>query len=81
MISYDLVISGIMSSPGVELAGVAESHDLPVLALLTDGYSLKALNHSNGLRVRAVLNKQTIEDLVPGIEHVRPIHGCRFLWW
>lgn len=68
--SYDLVISNIMSSPGADLVGVAENHDLPVLALLSNGHSLEALNHSNGLRIRAVLNRQNIEDLVPGIEHV-----------
>jgi hypothetical protein len=70
MFSYDLVISNIMSSPGADLVGVAESHDLPVLALLSNGDSLEALNHSNGLRIRKVLNKQNIEDLVPAIEHV-----------
>ena len=69
MISYNLVISDIMSSPGADV-GVAENHDLPVLALLSNGHSLEALNHSNGLRIRAVLNKQNIEDLAPGIEHV-----------
>ena len=69
MISYNLVISDIMSSPGADV-GVAENHDLPVLALLSNGHSLEALNHSNGLRIRAVLNKQNIEDLVPEIEHV-----------
>ena len=70
MFSYDLVISDINSSPGTDLVGVDENHDLPVLALLSNGHSLEALNHSNGLRIRAVLNKQSIEDLVPGIEHV-----------
>jgi len=70
MISYDLVISDIMSSPGVDLVAVTESHDLPVLALLSNGHSLEALNHSNGSRIRAALNKQNIDDLVPSIEHV-----------
>ena len=70
MISYDLVISDIMSSPGADLVAVAESHNLPVLALLSNGHCFKALNHPNGLRIRAVLNKQNIEDLVPAIEHV-----------
>ena len=70
MFSYDLVISDIMSSPGADLVDVAESHDLPVLALLSTGDSLEASNHSNGLKVRTVLNKQNIGDLVPAIEHV-----------
>ncbi len=70
MISYDLVISDIMSSPGADLVGVAENHDLPVLALLSNGHSLEALNHSNGLRIRTALKKQNIEDLVPAIEHI-----------
>jgi len=56
MFSYDLVISDIMSSPGANLVGVAENHDLPVLAFLSNGHSLKALNHSNGLRIRLGLN-------------------------
>jgi len=70
MFSYDLVISDIISSPGNDLLAVTESHDLPVLALLSDGHSLRASNHSNGSRIRAALNKQNIDDLVPAIEHV-----------
>ena len=65
--SYDLGISGIMSSPGADLMVLTESHDLPVLALLNNGHSLGALNHSNGLRIRAVLYKHNIDDLVPTI--------------
>ena len=74
--SYDLVISGIMSSPGADLMVLTESHDLPVLALLSNWHSLGALNHSNGLRIRAVLNKQNIDDLVPTIEHVLKLESA-----
>ena len=76
MISYDLVISDIMSSPGADLLVVVEGHGLPVLALLSDGHSLGTLNHSNRLRVRATLNKQNIDDLVPTIEHVLKLESA-----
>jgi len=74
--SYDLVILSIMSSSGADLMVLTESHDLPVLALLSNWHSLGTLNHSNGLRIRAVLNKQNIDDLVPTIEHVLKLESA-----
>jgi len=79
MISYDLVILDIMSSPGNDLLVVTKNHDLPVLALLNDEHSLKALSHSNGLRIRAAINKQNLTDLVPAIEYVLKLE-CRAGW-
>ncbi|MBW2563548.1 MAG: hypothetical protein JRE29_05855 [Deltaproteobacteria bacterium] len=79
MISYDLVISDIMSSPGADLLVVVEGHGLPVLALLSDGHSLGTLNHSNRLRVRATLNKQNIDDLIPSIEYILKLE-CKSGW-
>jgi len=76
MISYDLVISDIQSSPGADLMGVVENRNLPVLALLNNRHSLEALNHSNGWRVRAVINKQNIYDLVPAIKHVLKLESA-----
>jgi len=70
MISYDLVISDIISSPGNDLLAVAEYHDLPILALLSFGDRLETLKHSKGLKIRAVLNKYNRDNLIPAIEHV-----------
>lgn len=68
--SYDLVISDIMSYPGADLIDLTASHAFPVLSLLSNGHSSEALNYSNGLRIRAVLNKHNIKELVPTIEQV-----------
>ena len=79
MFTYDLVISDIMNSPGADLADMTASHGFPVLALSENGTSLEEVNGSNGMRVRAVLNKYNVKGFIPTVEKVLELE-CLPAW-
>ena len=68
MLTYDLVVLDIMTSPGSRLIDMAVSRNLPVLVLFGNGTSRKDLIQFNCLRIQAVLPKENITDIVRVIE-------------
>ena len=70
LLTYDLVISDIMNAPGCDLIDLAASRNFPVLVLSDNGSSDEALNQSNGMKIRAVLPKENLNEIVPTVEEV-----------
>jgi len=70
MLTYDLVISDIMSYPGSRLVDLAMSRNFSVLVLSDNGSSDEALNQSNGMKIRAVVPKENLNEIVPIIKQV-----------
>ena len=69
-IMYDLVISDIIRAPGSNLVDVAVSRKFPVLVLSDNKISLEGLNRFDGLRIKAVLQKENLANIVPIIKQV-----------
>lgn len=75
LLTYDLVISDIMNTPGCDLIDLAASRNFPILVLSDNGSSDEDLNKSNGLRIRAALPKAKLNEIVPTVEEVLK-HEC-----
>jgi|LGVF01.1.fsa_nt_gb hypothetical protein len=69
-IMYDLVISDIIRAPGSNLVDVAVSRKFPVLVLSDNNISPEGLNRFAGLRIKAVLPKENLANIVPIIKQV-----------
>lgn len=70
MFRYDLVISDIMSYPGSRLVDLAISRNFSVLVLSDEKISPEGLNRFDGLRIRAVLPKENLANIVPMIKQI-----------
>ena len=70
LLTYDLVISDITNAPGCDLIDLAASRNFPVLVLSDNGSSDESLNQSNGLRIRAALPTEKLNEIVPTVEEV-----------
>ena len=68
MLTYDLIVSDIMTSPGSRLVDMVVSRNLPVLVLFGNGTSREDLIPFNSLRIQAVLPKENVTEIVPVIE-------------
>jgi DNA-binding NarL/FixJ family response regulator len=75
MVTYDLVILDIMSSPGSNLLDLILSRKFPVLVLSDNVTSPEALSQFHGLRIKAFLHKKDLDNIVPTIEQVLTL-GC-----
>ena len=75
MVTYDLVILDIMSSPGSNLLDLILSRKFPVLVLSDNVTSHEALSQFNGLKIKAFLPKKDLDNIVPTIEQIFAL-GC-----
>jgi len=75
MVTYDLVILDIMSSPGSNLLDLILSRKFPVLVLSDNVTSPEALSQFNGFRIKAFLPKKDLDNIVSTIEQIFVL-GC-----
>ncbi|MBW1799890.1 MAG: hypothetical protein JRJ85_04090 [Deltaproteobacteria bacterium] len=68
LLTYDLVISDVLSATGLAMTDLLTARNLPVVAVMDPGTSHEVLGHFPELKIRSTINKQDPDGFVPVIE-------------
>jgi len=70
LLTYDLVISDPLNTPGSKLMDLAGGRNFPVLALSSNGASPRVAARFDKVRIPRVISKKGVKSLVPVIEEI-----------